>query len=94
MDASPKIGILEFRYQNFKGLAQQFRDHGSYSVNIGDYVQSRAVRSLLERQGVPSSEIVKINRDTLPSYDGGPVKRLDKLRSDNPNDSAMPALTE
>lgn len=58
-----KIGVLTFGYENFNPEIP-------YTVNIGDNVQSIAVRKLLKKIGVPKESILSINRDTLPQYSG------------------------
>ncbi len=76
MNRPGKIGILDFRYQNFQKLRQQNLEHGFWQHQPRDYIQSRAVQLLLESQGVPPEAIVKINRDSPPSYSGEPVQLI------------------
>ena len=67
-----KYGYLEFRYNNRRG----FRAGGEPSdvtINIGDNIQSLAIRGLFNRLGIPDSNIIGINRDDLPNYKGEPV---------------------
>lgn len=60
-------GVLEFRYDHFKGTGR------GLTINIGDNIQSIAVRSLLNKIGVPDKRIVSVNRDSLPKYSGNPL---------------------
>jgi len=62
-----KIGYLEFRY----GANPKRR-----TANVGDSIQSIAVRRLLKRLGVDDANIVGIDRDSLRNYDGAPVKLI------------------
>jgi hypothetical protein len=65
-----RIGVPVFGYQHFTALEQHVREHGYFSANLGDNMQSIAIRLLLHRLGVDSKDIVSINRDTLASYEG------------------------
>lgn len=76
MNLTTKVGILEFRYQHSQALHQQTLEHGFCSINLGDYIQSRAVQLLLESLGVPPEAIVKIDRDSLAFYSGEPVQLI------------------
>jgi len=66
-----KYGVLTFGYQNFSSLQKKLKQQGYYSTNIGDNMQSLAVRQLYERLGIGEEEIVSINRDEMTSYSGG-----------------------
>ena len=68
-----KFGYLEFRYGKRTGGPQE---SASLSINIGDNIQSLAVRNLFHRIGIPESEVVGVDRDDLPGYRGGPVRLL------------------
>jgi hypothetical protein len=68
-----KIGVPIFGYQNFAIIERQVLTQGYFSVNLGDNMQSIAIRMLLQRIGVQQEDIVSINRDTLAAYDGPPV---------------------
>lgn len=61
---SENFGVLEFRYDHFKGSRRQL------SINIGDNIQSIAVRLLLNKIGVPDERITPLNRDNLSKYKG------------------------
>ena len=68
-----KLGILTFSYQGFSNFKTEFERTGSYSVNLGDNAQSIAAREILEELGEPPEDMIEIDRDTLPKYDGPPV---------------------
>jgi hypothetical protein len=60
-----KYGYLEFRYGH---------DARRSSVNLGDNIQSLAVRALFGQLGIPAERIVGIDRDSLRDYAGEPIK--------------------
>ncbi|EHK66594.1 hypothetical protein KYC_09285 [Achromobacter arsenitoxydans SY8] len=62
-----KFGYLEFRYGN---------NPKRRTVNVGDNIQSIAVRRLLNRLKIQDTSIVGIDRDSLRDYDGEPVKLI------------------
>lgn len=68
-----KFGVLVFSYSSFSGLANFFKHNRHISVNIGDYMQTLAVRDFYRKVGIPPGEVVAVDRDTLPSYDGEPI---------------------
>ncbi|MBC8128194.1 MAG: polysaccharide pyruvyl transferase family protein [Gloeobacteraceae cyanobacterium ES-bin-144] len=68
-----KYGYLEFRYNNRKKFKACDGDESDVTINIGDNIQSLAIRSLLNRLGINDRDIVGINRDELANYDGEPV---------------------
>lgn len=68
-----KVGVPVFGYQHFTTLERQVLEQGYFSANLGDNMQSIAVRLLLQRLGVGNEDIVSINRDTLATYDGPPA---------------------
>jgi hypothetical protein len=69
-----KIGVLEYRYGRPQDFEERVRADGRYAVNVGDWIQTLAVESLLERIGVPRSDLVRVDRNALPSYRGPPVR--------------------
>lgn len=71
-----KTAVFEFRCGHSELFARRLRRRGSYTINLGDWIQSLAVQSLLERIGVASGEIVRIDRDALPVYQGEPVRLI------------------
>ncbi len=71
-----KTGILEFRYGHSESFAKRLRRKGSYTINIGDWIQSLAVQRLVESLGVDGLQIIKIDRDSLPAYQGPPVRLI------------------
>ncbi|MEN5157718.1 polysaccharide pyruvyl transferase family protein [Achromobacter spanius] len=60
-----KIGYLEFRYGS---------DPKRRTANVGDNIQSIAVRRLLQRLDVADADIVGVDRDSVKQYAGPPVK--------------------
>ena len=58
-----KIGVLTFGYQ-------QFNPSLPFTANLGDNMQSIAVRLLLERLRIPKESTISINRDDLANYSG------------------------
>ncbi|MFD4841359.1 polysaccharide pyruvyl transferase family protein [Achromobacter sp. NPDC058515] len=62
-----KIGYLEFRYGN---------NAKRRTVNVGDNIQSIAVRRLLNRLNIERANVVGIDRDSLREYEGEPVKLI------------------
>ncbi len=71
-----KTGILEFRYGHSESFAKRLRRRGSYTINLGDWIQSLAVQRLVESLGPAAGEIIKIDRDSLPAYQGPPVRLI------------------
>ena len=71
-----KTGILEFRYGHSENFAKRLRRKGSYTINLGDWIQSLAVQRLVESLGSAGGEIIKIDRDSLPAYQGPPVRLI------------------
>lgn len=71
-----KIGVVTFSYATFDHFDEMLARDGVYAVNLGDNAQTIAARRLLQRLGVASSDIVDIDRDTLPAYGGTPVTLL------------------
>ncbi|WP_170606531.1 polysaccharide pyruvyl transferase family protein [Ruegeria arenilitoris] len=68
-----KVGVLSFSYHGSPLFQKEYDRFGSFNVNLGDNVQSLAVRYALNRLGITQDRIVSIDRDTLPSYNGHPV---------------------
>lgn len=62
-----RFGILNFSYNNNLALAQQVRERGECSINLGDYIQSIAVRNALISIGVREEQIVYVDRDNFGS---------------------------
>jgi hypothetical protein len=71
-----KTGILEFRYGHSANFAKRLRRKGSYTINLGDWIQSLAVQRLAERLGHSSDSILHVDRDSLPTYQGQPVRLI------------------
>lgn len=68
-----KIGVPVFGYGGFKKFAAQFVAHGHFTVNLGDNMQSIAIRMLLSRLGIADEDTVSIDRDDMGAYAGPPV---------------------
>ena len=68
-----KCGVLTFSYANFAGFARAMKRRGVYSVNLGDFMQTLAIRSVYKQLGAPEAEIGAIDRDTIAAYAGPPV---------------------
>lgn len=68
-----KIGVPVFGYQTFPQFAARVAENGWFSANLGDNIQSIAIRSLLERMGIAREKTISLNRDTLPAYRGEAV---------------------
>lgn len=68
-----KYAVLHFSYSKFKHFEREFQETGSYSVNLGDYMQTLAVRRLYRRLGIADKDILTIDRETLRDYDGPPA---------------------
>ena len=61
----PLFAYPEFRYG---------ADPRRRSVNLGDNIQSMAVRRLLEHLGIPPANIIGVDRDGTRDYEGPPAK--------------------
>lgn len=71
-----KAGILEFRYGHSANFAKRLRKKGSYTINLGDWIQSLAVQRLVKSLGAADEDIVRVDRDSLPAYQGPPVRLI------------------
>lgn len=78
--APGRIGVPVFSYAGFDHFERDLRAHGFYTVNLGDNVQSIALRSLLAQLGVAADRLIDIDRDTLPRYDGPPARLVMNAR--------------
>ena len=67
------FGAIGFSYGSFAHTRKVFDRTGAHSVNLGDNMQSLAVRHLYRCLGIPAERIVRIDRDRLAQYDGPPV---------------------
>lgn len=67
-----KLGILSFGYEgfNFQG---ELKSKGFFTTNLGDNIQTVAVKRLLLDLGYPRNQIVPVNRDTITAYKGEAV---------------------
>ncbi|WP_435256568.1 hypothetical protein ACSBLW_10445 [Thioclava sp. FR2] len=64
---------MGFSYSGFAGARSAIDERGAFSANIGDNMQSLAVRHLYRTLGIPDERILRVDRDTLATYDGPPV---------------------
>jgi hypothetical protein len=64
-------GVLTFSYRNVKNFRQSMEGHGFFSMNLGDYMQTLAIRRLYRSLGI--TETVDVDRDSLATYSGPPV---------------------
>lgn len=71
-----KYGYLEFRYNNRSHFDLRNGGRPDVTINIGDNIQSLAVRSLCNRLGIDDSHLIAVNRDDIANYSGEPVKLL------------------
>lgn len=71
-----KTGILEFRYGHSANFAKRLRQKGSYTINLGDWIQSLAVQRLVESLGHSDGGILRVDRDSLPTYQGPPIRLI------------------
>lgn len=67
------FGAIGFSYDNAAHVRRVFDRTGVHSANLGDNMQTLAVRHLYRRLGVPASRILRIDRDRLRSYAGPPA---------------------
>lgn len=58
-----QYAVLDFSYTGFTHFARAHAGVGSYSINLGDYMQSEAVRLALIRLGIDGDRIRYLDRD-------------------------------
>ncbi|MFT3809590.1 MAG: hypothetical protein QM698_06690 [Micropepsaceae bacterium] len=75
-----RIGVPVFSYAGFDHFERDLRARGFYTVNLGDNVQSIALRRLLTAFGIAADTLIDIDRDTLRDYDGPPVRLVMNAR--------------
>ena len=61
------IGVFDFSYSGFNHFRERLARYGSYTTNIGDNIQSHAVKSLINGFGL---KCTPVDRDTLTTYNG------------------------
>lgn len=71
-----KYGYLVFKYNHLNPFESQEGEDSDETINIGDNIQSLAIRSLFNRLGIPDHDIVGVNRDDLANYKGEPLKLM------------------
>jgi hypothetical protein len=67
------FGAIGFSYDNMGPSRQAFARSGLHSANLGDNMQTLAVRHLYQQLGVPPEMVVRIDRDCMRTYAGPPV---------------------
>ena len=68
-----KYGVLVFSYSDLGIFSQHLQKRGHISINLGDNIQTLAVRRLYRQLGIGEDSIVPVDRDALSSYDGEPL---------------------
>ena len=68
-----RFGVLDFSYAGFRHFETRLESDGFFDVNLGDYIQSIAVREALLSIGVMDEQIVYVDRDTMSTSDCDPV---------------------
>ncbi len=68
-----KYGVLVFSYSGSVVLDEQLKNNGHISINLGDYMQTLAVRNFYKKAGIADEDVVTVDRDTLSSYAGEPL---------------------
>ncbi|MFN4159235.1 MAG: hypothetical protein ACK4GO_12630 [Gemmobacter sp.] len=68
-----KYGVLTFSYASPDRPEDKSAALLRVGVNLGDYVQTLAVRHLYASFGIDEANILPVDRDTLPAYSGPPV---------------------
>ena len=65
-----KYAVPTFSYCGFEAFAATFAEKKCWSVNIGDYMQTLAIRNVYRLSGVRESDVIEIDRDRIASYRG------------------------
>ena len=68
-----KFGVLTYSYANANNFARSVCDAGFFSMNLGDYMQTLAVRGLYREFNIPDEQTVDIDRDRIANYAGEPA---------------------
>jgi hypothetical protein len=71
-----KAGVLTFGYDHFVRMEAQAQSPGFYTINLGDNMQSLAIRHVLAEAKVPVEQTLPVNRDAMRDYSGEPVALL------------------
>lgn len=69
-----KYGVLTFGYAGLADTDAARVNLLRHGVNLGDNVQTLAMRRLLGVFGIAPGDIIDVDRDSLSSYDGPPVR--------------------
>ncbi|MGH6860649.1 MAG: polysaccharide pyruvyl transferase family protein, partial [Phyllobacterium sp.] len=68
-----KFGVLTFGYNTITNFSESLKKNGYYDTNLGDSAQSIAIRNVYRNFGIRDDQIVDVNRELLPCYDGEDV---------------------
>ncbi len=68
-----KFGVLNFSYAGFKHFESALQREGYYTVNIGDYMQTLAMREKWAELGIGADAVLSVDRDTIKAYRGEAV---------------------
>jgi len=68
-----KFGAPAFSYKNFRHFARDRVKSGFYTINLGDNMQTLAVKALYGKLGISEGDVVSVDRDSMASYTGSPV---------------------
>lgn len=68
-----KFGVLTFSYAGFKHFERAVQDEGYYTINVGDYMQTLAMREAWSRLGVAADRVVAVDRDTVKTCEDSVV---------------------
>jgi len=65
-----KFGVPAFSYTGFEAFAAHHSEQHSISINLGDYMQSLAMRNIYRMAGVEDRDVIEIDRDNISNYRG------------------------
>lgn len=68
-----KVAVLTYSHAGDALLQKRVERSGFAAINIGEYMQTLAVRNAYRRSGIAEDRIITLDRDSLPSYAGEPV---------------------
>lgn len=65
-----KFGVPTFSYSGFEAFAANYNERDFISINLGDYMQSLAIRNIYRTAGVEARDLIEIDRDGIANYRG------------------------
>lgn len=68
-----KYAVPTFSYFGFDAFSATYAERKFFSVNIGDYMQTLAIRNVYRLSGVSENNVIEIDRDRIASYRGEPA---------------------